>query len=48
MSKGNDSGVLRIPFPSVVTERAAVKEAIVALSKEVAAIKEKKAAEANA
>mmetsp|Transcript_1904 Transcript_1904/g.5578 ORF Transcript_1904/g.5578 Transcript_1904/m.5578 type:complete len:257 (-) Transcript_1904:178-948(-) len=33
---GNGTGVLRIPFASPVTERKAVKEAIVALSKEAA------------
>jgi len=39
VSKGNDSGILRIPFAEPVTERKAVKEAIVALSKQVAAKK---------
>ena len=37
--KGDDSGVLRIPFDQPVTERKAVKEAIVALSQQVAAKK---------
>jgi len=37
---GDDSGVLRIPFASPVTERKAVKEAIVALSQQVAAKKQ--------
>jgi len=40
VTKGDDSGVLRIPFAQAVTERKAVKEAIVALSKQVAAKKE--------
>jgi len=39
VTKGDDSGVLRIPFTNPVTERKAVKEAIVALSQQVAAKK---------
>merc|ERR1719253_1093083 len=41
VTKGNDSGLLRIPFETEVRERKDVKTAIVALSQKVGALKAK-------
>jgi len=44
VAMGSDAGIIRIPFPEPVSERKAIKEAIVALSKEVAKKKASKEA----
>ena len=36
MTQGGNTGVLRVPFEQEVTERKAIKDAIVALSKKCA------------
>jgi len=46
VKQGDGEGVLRVPFPEPVTERAKIKTAIIGLSKQVAAMQEEAQAKA--